>query len=422
MHTKPINRFWNRQSESTKIMWVALAAVLVRSPLLLAHGRVFAEEGTLYLQQAWDADPLDTLLAIREGYYSLLMNVASLLAAKVLPLEWVARSYTLFALGILLLTVYLVVISEAFPSFRMRALAASLILLTPSIEVWLTLLDAQFYLSVCVGLICISSEHRHRLVRCSTLLVAGLTGPPSCVFAPFFVWKAYRSRSTNAWIQAVIICICSAIQCVILLQSIHSGKRAFSLGDKARWFGPIIFVKVFSVTLFTRLGSLVSQHILATAPSRTVCLCFWFFALGSLTLFWRVVREGGRPGKTLFAMAVTSFIFNYVGDPAPVVVIFTGEYRYFFTGMVFLWLSLLLGCARLKIVGDLRSRQLANVVVGIMLIAGLVDAVGYWTRFQRLEPRWSEQISAWKSDPSEPIRVPPQTWNASIHISPHSSH
>ena len=396
----------------------AVVLAVLRSPLLLLHGRVFAEEGTVYLQHGWSANVGQTLLAVHEGYFSLLMNCWTLLDARVLPLEWAARANVLGAFGVLLITVYCAITCERFIGFRARALAMAVVLLAPAIEVWMTLLDAQFYLPVCAGLICISSEHRHRWFRSAVLVLAGLTGPASCVLAPFFLFQAWRRRSTIAWLQAVIVTVCSLVEGTILLHSLHVGRRSLDLEGKAEWFGPIVFVKVLSVTLFTRLGSFAAQHILNAHPNIFVGVIFWMAFLACAALFWFVSQRGGMAGRTLFVLACASLLFNYVGDPAPVRVIFTGESRYVFSALLLFWLALLTGYLGTRSDLDLPRYRPAALVLALALVSGTIDAIGYWTRFQRVEPRWSGQVAAWRADPAAPIRVPPPDWADHIHLDP----
>ena len=119
---------WVSGREQGLLMGLAVLLALLRAPLLLLHGRVFAEEGTVYLQQAWNAPAIMTITAVHQGYYSFLMNTFALLAARVVPLEYAGLLSTWMALFILLLTIYLTVICEAFRTKQIRALAAALVL------------------------------------------------------------------------------------------------------------------------------------------------------------------------------------------------------------------------------------------------------------------------------------------------------
>jgi hypothetical protein len=398
----------------------ALAIAFVRSPLLLLHGRVFAEEGTVYLQQAWTDTPRHTLLAVHQGYYSLLMDLLAQLTARLLQPEYWALALTTAALTVLMLTVFLAVTCEEFQTTRARLLAAGVVLLTPSLEVWLTAEDVQFYLIVCVALICLSSEHRHRLVRGLTLLLAGLTGPASCVLTPFFLFRAWRRRTGAAVLQAGVLTVCTLVQGLALLGSLRTGNRTLAGPQKLEWFGPVLFLKIFSVDFFTRGGAFVSQRIVLHHQSASVCVLFWLLALVSFALFLKMALLAGEPGLMCLWMAVASLAFDYMGIAEPLGVIFIGAFRYFFAGAALLSMVLVLACSRLERRGTLQQRQLALTLVLLVLACGVIDATGYWTRLQRLKPDWRAQVAAWRANPSTPIRVSPTTWNVGMHLPPHA--
>jgi len=89
--------------------WIVLAAIFflifLRSPGILVHGRMYAEEGTVYFRYAWTENPLRALLAPHQGYYSLVPNACTLIAARLIPLPQAAVFLTWCALAIQLLAV-----------------------------------------------------------------------------------------------------------------------------------------------------------------------------------------------------------------------------------------------------------------------------------------------------------------------------
>ena len=404
--------------ESLLILLAALLVAILRSPLLLLHGRVIAEEGTVYFQQAWDSSAAIALLAPHQGYYSLFMNALTLLAERLLPVEWFAVTLTTASLLILLLTVYLAITCELFPTTRTRCLAAAIILFVPAIEVWLTAEDVQFYLSACTAIICLSSASSHRLVRSLTLLLAGLTGAVSCIFTPFFLWRAWRDRTRMAAVQAAILTLCSLVQAFFILHFRAGGRSASGLA-KFPWFGPVLVLKVFSVAFFGRLGAFLAQRIAIHHPVPAVCLLFWLLAILAFAIFWHLARLGGAPSRLCFCMALTVFALDYTAIGEPLDIVFIGAFRYVFTGSLLLWLLPLIAYASTGQSASLRDRRLAAACLTLFLFWGAIDAAGYWTRFQNRTPDWQTEVAHWRKDPTYPIHVSPKTWPLVMHLRPH---
>ena len=287
----------------------------------------------------------------------------------------------------------------------------------PPVEIWMTLLDAQFYLTICAAIICVSDGGRHRVIRYATLLLACLTGPVSCALTPFFWIKAYQERTRGAKLQAALMTLLSTLQGTILLRSIHSGSRNLDLSGKAEWLGPIFFTKTFLLLLLTRLSVFASQRLLIHHPSFIVAAIMWVLFIFCVILFGKAAWFGGRLGRLFFCMAVVSLLFNYSGDPAPTYTVFTGEFRYFFSGTVLLSLAVLAAYqATLDDAGPVK-RRLALLLL-LCLTSGLIDATGYWARLQRREPRWTEEVAAWRKNPSHPLRVYPPDWPQEIRLEP----
>src|SRR5258706_9019204 len=68
------------------LLVVYAGAVVLRMPRILLEGRFWAEEGDIYFRPAWIGPSSQALLAPHQGYYSLLDNLASAVAAHLVPL------------------------------------------------------------------------------------------------------------------------------------------------------------------------------------------------------------------------------------------------------------------------------------------------------------------------------------------------
>src|SRR5882757_10650859 len=126
-------------------MALAFLVIYLKSPGELLHGQVYAEEGTTYLRYAWNADPIRAFFAPHMGYYSLLDNAITLIAARLLPLSAAAYLFSWSALSVRLLASYLIVTSEHLTTFRSRLVTLlAFLVATGSLEGWLSLEYSQF--------------------------------------------------------------------------------------------------------------------------------------------------------------------------------------------------------------------------------------------------------------------------------------
>ena len=125
------------------LLAVYALCVALRAPALMIHGRIFAEEGSVYLRYAWIDRPILALLAPHLGYYSLWPNLCGIVAAHVFPLSHAAIVLTWCAFLAQLLTAFLIVECEAFESLKSKGLALAVLLLASNLESWLNTINTQ---------------------------------------------------------------------------------------------------------------------------------------------------------------------------------------------------------------------------------------------------------------------------------------
>ncbi len=415
--TSIVRRFEGKH-EKLRILALAAAVIVLRSPLLLWRGRVLAEEGTVYLQDAWNLPFWKAFLAPHQGYYSLLDNAAASLAAYVFPLSWAACLFTAIAALVLLLMTYLVISCEAFTTTEARLLAGLFCVISPSIEVWMTMEDAQFCLCVATALILVSDSGRHRVVRCLTLVLAGLTGPVSCALLPFFLIRAAIRRTAGAILQAVLLAACTAVEAWTLFSALHSGERAVIHTNKLAWIGPVFLTKVVALTFGTRLSFFLLLRLLLQHYSTALFVLCWLLALVGLALLVRIVGWGDARPRVLLALALWSFVFAYMGIAESALVVLGGASRYTFVPDLLVWLALVLVWQSLRACDTRRARGMGCLML-FLIASGVLDSAGYWAKEQAIAAPWAPQIAHWKADPATPIQVSPSTWERRIHLAAH---
>ena len=391
---------------------VLLALIFARSPVLLIHGRVVAEEGTVYLQYAWNHPCLPALFATHLGYFSLCPNLFTILATRIVPLEWAALALCYFSLAVQLLTAFWAINCERFRSNKIRLLAAIICLFcATSREAWLNTINSQFYLLICTILILVSSGERLRLLRNSTLILAGLTGPVSCFLVPLFWVRYIRERSRGALLFAITISSAAIVQAFAIMTAHSTGTRALSHPLKYLAVGPAVvfksvlspFATVYSTAALSRIlrpGFSLEIYVIMAVVAYVIAIAFALF------LAW-MFKLSEYDGKWLISAGLVSLAFNYVGSLGNFQGEITGGERYFFACNVSLALAILLMYQRSDL--TVPAKKIFTTLLALSLLSALSDTTYRWHRYQ-MGPSWNKQVALWRQNPNHPIAVWPANW------------
>ena len=197
-----------------------LALAFLRCPYILIHGRVWAEELPVFLQQSWNHSFLYAMLLPHFGYYSVWDNFLGAVAAHWVPLTFVALLFTWSAVLVLLLTGCLIFEAEFLRGRTAKFVGVlALVLTTPSIETWLNLINSEFYFGIWAAVILVSDASRLRLVRHLALALAVLSGPLTTFLAPLFVLRALLGRTRGQITQALVVCLGGLFQIGVAVTS-----------------------------------------------------------------------------------------------------------------------------------------------------------------------------------------------------------
>jgi hypothetical protein len=390
-----------------------LAGLLVlfcRLPRLLLQGRVYAEEGTTYLRYAWNTTPLRALLAPHQGYYSLLDNLAALIAARLLPLSATALFFTWTAAAVQLLLLFLAIECEAFrtPLERWLALFA-LLLVTPNLEAWLSLENCQSLLAVAAAIILISSTHRLFAIRTATLAVGALTSVTTAPLIPLFWLRAWRERTRRAIFFALCITLPAILQGGMLLHAIRAGDRPIS-SHQFRALVAYASSRVVVLPLATGRGAQYYDAFLFRHPGIGWMLTLYAASAVLLVLGFLLFRQTSRAALLLYVGALLSSAFDWYGClPCTYDLLLRsrgGEGRYFFPANSMLLLALLLAAA-----GSSR-RWLARLATAAFAWLMLTGTFHYFRMRPYLDgyPAWLPQVRRWQLDEGQPIILAPDFW------------
>lgn len=394
---------------------VGLAALLIasRTPDILLHGRLFAEEGVVYFRDAVLGSWYDALLAPRIGYFSAFNKLAAL-GATAVPLEEAARVTTLCALGVQLAVVWIIARSDAFGPLWLRPLAvAAPLFAQPSVEVWLNTINSQFHFAVGTAVLLVTGRAAlPATFRVLFLLLAGATGPVSVTLAPLFAWKALRSRTRPDLIEAVLLCALAGLQTILMAQGLASGARAGSGFSVLALIGGL-GVKNLALPGLGPLADAVPVALLSgTALGKGLVMAALACVAGLFAL--AVVRSpaGRWLGMAALLIAVVSYAGALGKDPW-LLLLPLANGRYAYAPNVLMILAFVAAAAERATALPLRllAAGLALGVVGV----GMVQ---FWQPAPYFHgPAWRAEVAAWRADPSrDRLALWPVPW---VLILPH---
>lgn len=188
--------------------------IFLRNPAFFARPRIWAEEGSIYLQNALEKTPLSAFTEPHLGYYSLFNNAIAGLVAGFVPLEFAAHFTTAASALFQVLTV-LVIFSSSNRLIASRGLRAA-VSLTPILFCapgeWLNTISMQFWMATAT-LFILGSDF---LTSFSIVYlgVSFMTGVSSLLFLPFFARKLLDQgfKNTRMLISVVLGLLGVAVQ------------------------------------------------------------------------------------------------------------------------------------------------------------------------------------------------------------------
>ena len=384
--------------------------VCARMPDVILHGRLWAEEGRVFYQDAATMPWYRALLLSYGGYLNLVANAAPIAARHLLPLEYVPWFTTGVGLMFQCCPAILLVCSRDRCLQPKWVLVAALLLIAtaPLVEeVWLQTLHSQFHLALCAALILALRPPGRRLAVFGwlVLLLAPLCGPSAWLLLPLFVARAALDRSRARAMQATFLAAGTALQ--IAFFYVHMPGRSY--GIQVPILMCIVYVKQVVVPFAGRdVASTVSNALQANIAAGRIPwppLLTVSALLTALTV--AVVRRRHRACTWLFLAAIPLGGIGYFGaiGGGPRLLIIGNGGRYSFLPEVLTALVVLLVAT-----GPKRpDTWIARLAVGWLLIVGAIDVDAPWPTV-KTGPNWSAQVAQWRRDHNHPIALWPPGW------------
>jgi hypothetical protein len=332
----------NDRSGLLAALGVLLIGAFLRSPAILLHGRVWAEESSIFLVGNWHRSFFEALLAPQFGYYSIWDNLLAAVAVHWLPLTLAAVLFTWSAVLVLLVTGYIVYEAEFLQTRNAKILGVvALLLIAPSLETWLNLINSEFYFGLWAAVILVSDASRLKLQRNCALALAVLSGPLTTLLSPLFIVRALLRRRRGETLQAVVVCLGSLAQ-VLVSVTTTTANRKVHLDFLV--LGPVLFSKQILLLLLDRAVAketytLILKRFQVTTASELISWLLLFLAVMGLVTVLRRQRAAISLLVVAFWMAVLESLLALNGG-ANLIGPGFGE-RYAFTPNVVLGIAFL---------------------------------------------------------------------------------
>lgn len=397
--------------------WVVLAAGLIlgflRAPQLLLQPRLWAEEGSAFLQHAFHVSFWSGVFYVEPGaagYWNLAATLPSAISAHAVSLENAALVATLSAAIPLVLAMVIILFgrSQVFDTPARQIAGIAVLLLSPAAtgEVWLNSINAQVYWGfVGLCLLCEDLEaHSPRVWpwAVAALAFGGLSGPYTNLLLPAFIFRAARERTPRLMVACQVLVACTAIQLGTVLFADVYGIRG------ARWQGfPLDWSRAIAHTVYAQglvpllgpdFAHAIATRLLEALPRAAFALA----ALGGAGLMGVLLeRRRDAPSHTLLvalgSLWLGTLIFAQAGTAGGRYAVLSG----FALGL------LLLEHTRPQLSGGRRL-----VLGGLLVMSLVIGAASYGLRPPHdcwvACANWREEVAAWRQDPGRRLEVWPQ--------------
>lgn len=397
----------NRNYGSAAILLTYAIALAASAYFLLESPRFWAEEATLYYQNALNIG-FRSIFSIINGNYQFLANAAAYLATLVPPLYAPAvTTYISLAVdAIAVLGIVLMHRQGVVTLFGALGLSILWVLSMPKYEVQLTATNIQWVCAAgLVFFLAIRGDAlgRARFAFLAWVALCGLTGVPSCLLFPAFLIKGYFEKDRTHTVAGIILLACVVVQAVVITHAGTTG-RVYTR-DPFLLVMPTavqtILTPTFGADASNLLGAFLQQPQNRFSTASLSIFLLFIGALGGAVL------AAARRDTLFFAITAgclwigTGVVqtFGATGDPVALLGGIAGS-RYYLTGLM-CFLTLLA-------VGGARSQIAPKVFCSLLLVMFAANAVSQrawapWTVIFLTGPSWSEQVH--KCPANEPCRL-----------------
>lgn len=377
---------------------------IVRMRTYLESGRFWGEEGKIFYADISGSSWIQGLTYLFHGHLELTTNflvfLSTLVSFEHAPLVTTFGSLLIQSIPV----AFVVVHRDHFAKhwFGIVLFMSVLLALRQSSEVWANSINLHFHFALLASLIVcrpVSGEKADWTGRV-LLLISGLSGIPANFLTPIYLFVAYRERTRERIIQALILTTTTLLQLVLVLfNQISSEGRFIPVSPLTLWSGilshqwisPLPWADMgrYLVALMSGLpeSGFEGWLVLAIGTSLYALLIIHAARTRSSASLWLIACS--------LLLAVAS-AYTSLGDKAQLVSLYAGG-RYFYASNCLLFLAW---------IGTLRDYR--NPALGV---AFLILIAVMWKRssLSSGEP-WKAALREASQNNSENVEIWPHGW------------
>ncbi|MBL9189258.1 MAG: hypothetical protein JNK23_17380 [Opitutaceae bacterium] len=386
-------------AETPRFAWlvpVAAVLLLLRKPWALHTPQLWAEDGSIFLQQDHDWGSR-ALIEPYNGYLHTLPRLIAWIASRTADVAWWPAIYNGLAFAIAVGVIARLASQRvALPHkpWLMLAIPFTVCSAEPIINVTNLQSITTFFLLLQL-FTRPAANAWHRAGDLAILGLVGLNGPFALLFLPLYAWRAWRERGIDTWLALGVLGVCAAVQGWFLT------RGGLALQSTTEPFHPFGFLAVHGARLVT--WPLFGPAAVRAWPA-AVHAALAVVIIGAL--LWRSTRAtGGRawrlPVTIVFGLLLAASLSRVRTDlwtPADMV---NGD-RYFFMPRVLVTWLLIAECFAAE-------RAMAWSARGLCLL-GLALNAPHFTMPAPPDYRWAEHCDPIRTGTPANILTLPEGW------------
>ncbi len=303
------------------IILISLAITFSRQPDAFLYPQLYAEDGVIWITQAYHEDFWNIIFRPQDGYYNILARLSAEVALP-LHLKNVPQVFFFIALVVHLIPVILIFsnrLSHVFLNLKTKLLFSFFYLALPDVsDLHLTLANAHWRFAIITFLIFISRKSHNKgiLILALSLMVFGsLTGPFSIFLLPCALIYSLFIRDRFIWTRTFFLLPGLILQLYAIISSLNT-RPILELGASPEALARIISGKVLLSLLLGYQGYKSIYEQIYWNYSLVMVLAIITFAL---TIYGFIIAKIELKLFILYTifLVITALIKPTIGNQAP---------------------------------------------------------------------------------------------------------